>query len=347
MMGAAHRSRKRSARRVLLALTLPLWLSACMQSGGLQELHLSSTDSHAALAPDTASASPAPVAANTALSPDPASAAKKRSGSASGGSAGDSAFSLAAIRQRLEKAFSPSGPSIGQRQRLGETLAREVLARATLANDPALQRRIDSIVARLARVAAQDNPWPRRWKVHILKDSRPDAFTSGAGHLFITTGMIDLLGTDERIATVVAHEMAHNLLGHIWEAKEKKDMARRAHRFSREVLAEKMNLPWLGKSVSFVVNASLNTYSRQQEYDADGEGLDLLVRAGWKPQVALETFDYLKGRFREEGSLKNFFYNNHPLYKRRRWYLENRIRAYYRQQAGLPPVRHANWKTRR
>ena len=353
-MSAAHRGMRGCARRVLLALTLPLWLSACMQSGGLQELHLSTTESHAALSPASSTASLASASADLPFASGKAGGNRARPSKegkyrkvdiSSSGEA--SAFSLSAIKRRLDAAFTPSGPSIEQRRRLGETLAREVLARATLVNDPALQRRIDSIVARLARVAAQDNPWPRRWQVHILKDARPDAFTSGAGHLFITTGMIDLLGTDERIATVLAHEMAHNLLGHVWEAKEKKDMARRAHRFSREVLAERMNLPWLGKSVSFVVNASLNTYSRQQEYDADGEGLDLLVRAGWKPQVALETFDYLKGRFREEGSLKNFFYNNHPLYKRRRWYLENRIRAYYRQQAGLPPVRHANWKTRR
>ena len=344
-INGVHAGMRRHVPSAVLALMLPLWLSACMQVGGMRASEpfpagpratFVAEDAPAGAMTDTIAAGrPLPVASNGGH-PRATPAGQQ-----------ESAFSLSALKQRLDRAFTPSGPAPEQRQRLGDTLAREVLARATRVNDPALQRRIESIVARLARVAAQDNTWPRRWQVHILRDERPDAFTAGGGHLFITTGMIDLLGTDERIATVLAHEMAHNVLGHVWAAKEKKDMARRAHRFSRDVLAEKMNMPWLGRSVSFIVNTSLNTYSRQQEYDADGEGLDLLVRAGWKPQAALETFDYLKRRYREEGALKNFFYNNHPLYERRRWYLENRIRAHYRKQAGLPPVRPRNWNTRR
>ncbi len=179
-----------------------------------------------------------------------------------------------------------------------------------------------------------------------MDEKSADAFTAGGGNLFITTGMVDLLRTDERIATVLAHEMAHNLLGHVWAAKEKKDMARRAHRFSREVLAGKMRMGWLGDSVSFLVNTSLNVYSRQQEYDADAEGLHLMVVSGYPPQAVLETFDFLKRHFREEPALKNFFYSNHPLYDRRRWYLANRILAHYRAAAGLPPVRRANWNKR-
>ena len=331
-------------RRLGLALTLPLWLAACMESGDLRELHLSAMETQAASAPKTVQT----TEVSTSARPASAAVAGPTAGQdATARAQAEPAFSLAAIKRRLDEAFTPSGPSIAQRQRLGDRLAEQVLARATPVKDPAVRRRVENIVSRLAVVAAGDNPWPARWRVHVLRDERPDAFTSGGGHIFITTGMIDLLRTDERIATVLAHEMAHNLLGHVWAAKEKKDMARSAHRFSRDVLAHKMNLPWLGKSVSFVVNASLNTYSRQQEYDADGEGLDLLVRAGYRPQVALETFDFLRGRYREEAALKNFFYNNHPLYKRRRWYIENRIRAYYRAQAGLPPVQRANWKTRR
>ena len=350
------RMRTSGAKRLAWAALVPgllFWLAGCAQYGGLEEMRLAATDSASAEPAATAPAATAPATpGDAAQAPEGATIRLETTSpeKAQGRPAsvnGDETFSLAAIRERLRKAFSSSGPSTAQRQALGDTLAKKVLSRATPANDPSLQKRIDAIVARLARVAAQDNPWPSHWRVHILRDERPDAFTSGGGHLFITTGMIDLLQKDERIATVLAHEMGHNLLGHVWAAKEKKEMARNAHRFSKEVLAERMKLPWLGKSVSFVVNASLNTYSRQQEYDADGEGLDLLVRAGWKPQAALETFDYLKRRYREEASLKNFFYNNHPLYKRRRWYIENRIRAHYRAQAGLPPVRRANWKNGR
>ncbi len=252
--------------------------------------------------------------------------------------------SLARLKRRLDAAFTPSVPSPEERQRLGDMLAKKVLSNARLARDAALQKRIGGIVHRLAAAARKENAWPRRWHVHVIDDPRADAFTSGGGHLFITTGMVELLQTDERLATVLAHEMAHNLLRHVWEARKKKEMARKAHEFSHEVLARKWRMPWLGKSVSFVVNTSLNTYSRQQEYDADAEGLHLLIRAGYPPRAALETFDFLKRHFHQGGALENFFYDHHPLYERRRWYLANRIRAHYRAEAGLPPVRRANWR---
>ncbi len=264
-----------------------------------------------------------------------------------GKDAGASTSPLAELKRRIDKAFTPSGPSTAERQQLGDALAKKVLASARQSQDAALRARLQRIVDRLAVAAREESPWPRRWKVYVIDDARADAFTAGGGYLFITTGMIRLLETDERLATVLAHEMAHNLLRHVWEAREKKEMARKAHEFSSEVLAKKWRMPWLGQSVSFVVNTSLNTYSRQQEYDADAEGLHLLVRAGYRPQVALETFDYLRRHFRDEGVVKNFFYNHHPLYERRRWYLANRIRAHYRAEAGLPPVRHSNWRGRR
>ena len=322
-------------------LALILSLAACANSNdAVLDLLGNDTASSTAAAPVAGAAPPPSSTGRTATPP----AALSES---DGNGKQDTASFFANLRKKIDAAFTPDQPSRAERQRLGDNLARKVLGKARLANDRKLRSRVRGIINRLALAAKKESPWPAEWRVHVVAEKSADAFTAGGGHLFVTTGMLRLLQTDERIATVLAHEMAHNLLGHVWAAKEKKDMARRAHRFSREVLAGKMRLPWLGESVSFLVNTSLNAYSRQQEYDADAEGLHLLVLAGYQPQVALETFDYLRQHFREEAALKNFFHSNHPLYKRRRWYLANRIRAYYRAQAGLPPVRRANWKSGR
>ncbi len=331
--------------RRMAPLALALWLAACVNDDATV-LKLLGDD-----APPRPTAAPVAGAGLPPVSAGKHADRKKRSSAPAGKNAdgdGPGTFSfLSDLNKKIDAAFTPDQPSRAARQKLGDDLARKVLEKVKLSHDKRQRGRVEAIVRRLARVARRESPWPARWRVYLVDEKSADAFTAGGGHLFITTGMIDLLRTDERIATVLAHEMAHNLLGHVWAAKEKKDMARRAHRFSREVLAGRMRMRWLGESLSFLVNTSLNVYSRQQEYDADGEGLHLLVLAGYRPQVALETFDYLKRHFREEAGLKNFFRSNHPLYERRRWYLANRIRAYYRAQAGLPPVRHANWRSRR
>ena len=225
-------------------------------------------------------------------------------------------------------------------QEIGNRLAERMLKKVRLSKDEGEKRRIERLVARLAKAtprAVED------WHVHLVEDPRPNAFTTGGGHLFITTGMVRLLGDDERIATVLAHEMAHNTLAHVIYAREKKAMARDAHAFSWE-LARSTNMEWLGKSLSFIVNTTLNSYSRQQEDEADAEGLDYLVRAGWEPQVALRTFDVLAKHYHDAPELKNFFYGNHPTYTTRRWHLANVIRAHYRKEAGLPEVRRRNFR---
>jgi predicted Zn-dependent protease len=237
----------------------------------------------------------------------------------------------------------PAGASRARQQQLGDALAAKMLKKTRLSHDKAKAARAGRIVERLAG-AIPDGP---KWRVHLIDDAKANAFTTGGGHLFITTGMIDLLDDDGRIAAVLAHEMAHNMLGHVVDAQKKKDLARSMHRFSRDVLTKQMRMRWLGRSLSFLVNTSLNTYSRAQEDEADAKGMEYLVAAGWPPAKALETFDILAKTYRDQPEFKNFFYGNHPTYEARRWHLQNVIRAHFRQQAGLPPVRGPNFSAAR
>ncbi len=227
-------------------------------------------------------------------------------------------------------------------QEIGDQLAARMLKKVRLSKNKGETRRLERLMARLATATPRA---VKDWHVYLVEDPRPNAFTTGGGHLFITTGMVRLLGDDEKIATVLAHEMAHNTLAHVIYAREKKAMARDAHAFSWE-LARSTNMEWLGKSLSFIVNTTLNSYSRQQEDEADAEGLDYLVKAGWEPQVALRTFDVLSRHYHDAPELKNFFYGNHPTYTTRRWHLANVIRAHYRKEAGLPEVRRRNFRAR-
>jgi len=311
--------------RLTVAAAMALLLSACAGHGLEPDLEAASGTPASQRQADASSAA---SAAAPSVAPAPARAEAPDSGG------GPLESLLHPEREKQRRMIAQN--------KLGEKLAREMLAKVKLADDAATGKRLEKIVERLARANPQSGH--DKWRVHLIADPRANAFTTGAGHLFITTGMVELLGDDEKIATVLAHEMAHNALGHVIEAQEKKAMARDAHRFSREVLAGKMSMEWLSKSLSFLVNTSLNTYSRQQEDEADAEGLDYLVRAGWPPQAVLRTFDKLAKYYREDPGVKNFFYGNHPTYKSRRWHMANTIRAHYRNQAGLPPVRTRNYQ---
>ena len=63
------------------------------------------------------------------------------------------------------------------------------------------------------RVVAKDySAYP--WQVFLLKTDKINAFSSGAGALYITEGLLDTLQTEAELAAVLCHEMAHQLLEH-------------------------------------------------------------------------------------------------------------------------------------
>jgi len=254
------------------------------------------------------------------------------------------AASPMAYLARLIGAQKSAGPSLAVQQKLGDALAAKMLGKVRVSDDKALDRKARSIITRLSRApSAAGMPW----HVYVIKDARANAFTTGGGHIFISDGMMKILRDEDMIAAVVAHEMGHNILSHVIQAQRKKAETRDMHRYSREVLGKRMKLDWLGSMVSFLATTSLNRYSRNQEDEADAKGMEIMVDAGYDPNAALRTFDRLSGIYRDEPELVNFFYGNHPTYRYRRWHLVNLIRAHFRQQAGLPPVRRANYGARR
>lgn len=50
-------------------------------------------------------------------------------------------------------------------------------------------------------------------RVYLARSGQRNAYADGH-HVFLTTGMLPLLRNDDELAFVIAHEMAHNILGH-------------------------------------------------------------------------------------------------------------------------------------
>lgn len=243
---------------------------------------------------------------------------------------------------RPAPAAAPDQGLRARQRRLGEALAGKILQqKKPVTSGPRLAR----ARAVMDKLRAAEKESGLRWRVHLIRDPRPNAFTTGAGHLFITTSMVDLLPEAGLLATVLAHEMAHNIRLHVIDAWQKKQRAESARKYAREVLSPRLGV-WAGKSLAFIVNTTFNVYSRAQENEADKDALVLLVAAGYPPGVVLATFDRMSRIFRDKPAHENFFYGNHPTYRARRWHIRNLIRAHFRKEAGLPPQRD-NYRRRK
>jgi predicted Zn-dependent protease len=87
---------------------------------------------------------------------------------------------------------------------------------------PALERVSPQDAARLRRVIeplarAADKP-PKQVKVGILSDRSINAANAGGGEFYVTRGLLDR-ASDEQLLAIMAHEFAHNDLGHVAKAQ--------------------------------------------------------------------------------------------------------------------------------
>ncbi|NNE22100.1 MAG: M48 family metalloprotease [Rhizobiales bacterium] len=237
-------------------------------------------------------------------------------GSADAGTAGNSEPAI----------FSKPDTSFSNRQQLGDEFAQQILARSKRSPDEKLQAKLQTMVSNIGR-HVDGNRF--EYRVYLLDDPRPNAFTTGGGHVFITAGLVAALRTEGQIAAVIAHEMAHNASAHVVKGAHSRKIVKETATFSENVMHQRWGLPWLGSSIEFLVSTGANKYTREQEDEADFLGLQYIVAAGYDPHEAPRAVMALVADGGDQSELENFFFGRHSTAKARVWRFKNLIKAYY------------------
>jgi hypothetical protein len=106
----------------------------------------------------------------------------------------------------------------------------------------------------------------------ILDSSEVNAFATPGGHIFITRGVIEAAKSEDALAAVIAHEIAHIQLDHGLRAiQTNRDLQDWLSQFSLSG----------AKTITDRLSAG---FSRIQEFDADITAMSLLAAAGYNPQ---------------------------------------------------------------
>lgn len=191
---------------------------------------------------------------------------------------------------RVGDLFAGPDTSLEAQQLLGDRLASQALGRARRADDEALEGYLTSLAR---RIAAHTDARIFAFQVYLVEDRRPNAFTPGGGHIFITTGLVSRLRTEAQMAMVLSHEIAHNAEAHIVKGAHRRAVSKRASNASKTVFDDKLGLTWVGEKIGSAINATVNVYTSDQEDEADELGLDYMIAAGYDPAEAIATFESL------------------------------------------------------
>jgi predicted Zn-dependent protease len=141
-------------------------------------------------------------------------------------------------------------------------------------DDPHLEALINKTVERL--VAASDHP-EQGYKVTILNSGAVNAFALPTGQLYVTRGLIALANDTSELSSVLSHEMAHVLAKH---ATSREDQARVVTRVASDGDPDFTALA-LAKS-----KLTMASFSRAQEFEADGIGVGISAKAHFDPYGA-------------------------------------------------------------
>lgn len=141
-------------------------------------------------------------------------------------------------------------------------------------------------------------------RIGLIDDPSINAANAGGGEFYVTTGLLQK-ASDEQLRGVLAHEIAHDDLGHVAKA---------------QVLGAGLNIGVVlleqlipGSSAVTPIAGTLiaRKYSRQEEFAADRHGMELLVRAGFPPQTMERTLQWILSQEKSGGGGGGFL-SSHP-----------------------------------
>jgi predicted Zn-dependent protease len=141
--------------------------------------------------------------------------------------------------------------------------------------DPKLHAKLTNVVNRL--VAASERP-DLSYKITILNSPAVNAFALPNGQLYVTRGLLGLANDSAEFASVMSHEMAHVIARH---AATREEQARKTELISdvNDALSDSQ----VGAMALARSKIKLATFSRSQEFEADGIGVGIAARSGFDP----------------------------------------------------------------
>jgi predicted Zn-dependent protease len=183
----------------------------------------------------------------------------------------------------------------------------EAQKQGKLSTDAALNGRVKRITDRLIAQAGKLYPPSRDWKwsVAVIDEPTLNAWCMPGGKMAIYTGIVHKLKlTDDEIAQIMGHEIAHALLGHGRE-RMSRAIAMQGGMTLGSILA--------GRDLSVlmpVADLALTLpNSREGESEADRYGVELAARAGYDPRAAVKLWEKMSAA---SGNGPPQFLSTHP-----------------------------------
>jgi predicted Zn-dependent protease len=232
--------------------------------------------------------------------------------------------------------------SPAQERQLGQNWLRLYRSQVPTSSDPFVIEYLENLLARLVPYSQLED---KHVELVVVENSTLNAFAVPGGIIGVHTGLLGYAKTENQLATVLAHELAHLSQRHY--ARRLEQQKNMAVPFYTAMLASLVLLATssshnndagmaaLATTQALALDAQLR-FSRQNEQEADRIGMQTMVQAGLDPYAAAEMFEEML-RGSRYGRRPPEFLLTHPVSESRVADAYNRAMQYPRKpQADNP-----------
>ena len=229
---------------------------------------------------------------------------------------------------RAQEDFTPE-----QEYYIGRAVGAQILTRYSVDSSGPDQT---AYLNKILQALVVNSPGPELYNGYhavILDSDEINAFATSGGHIFVSRALIDSAASEDTLAAVLAHEIAHVQLRHSVKAiqADRKAQAIRAFAASGTgaltggtALEELTDI--FDKSITDALITLIDKgYSRDQEFDADTNALALLAAAGYDP---VSLLDMLRTLDQDQPNHPGGFNATHPVPRDRLNNVNRRLGGY-------------------
>ena len=210
------------------------------------------------------------------------------------------------LTNRSQLLLIPEGTEV----QMGLTSYQEILKKAKVSKDPALNAQVRRVGTRIAEATGRRD---YRWEFTVIEDKQVNAFCLPGGKVAVYTGILPVTQDDAGLAAVLGHEVAHAIARHGGERISQQLVLQGGLVATQAALArgDARTTQWVAAGLGAGATVGLLLpWSRLQESEADHLGLIYMARAGYHPQAARDLWVRMAA---QGGARQLEFLSTHPL----------------------------------
>lgn len=204
-----------------------------------------------------------------------------------------------------------------QERRVGEAVMHNLRRAGMIVDDPITTAYLNQLGYRL--LAQRDNPDQTTFTFFLVNDKSINAFALPGGFIGVNYGLVMETDSEDELASVLAHEIAHVTQRHYaraYDMGKSSELPVLAAIIAAIVLGAQGNADVGQAAIATAAGASAQhqiNFTRHNEEEADRIGIHLLAKAGFDPEMMADFFEKLDKQARLYGSNVPAFLLDHPV----------------------------------